>query len=167
MTNIERKYRNYKIDYAHNILYFDYKFTKLAQIYGSSEYNLYRNLIADFPSFAIVVKSHRKTSANSKKRLTYADMECYMESFNESDILMEEFESIKKKYNGKYGYVLKWFYERFPYYGEVEARNYAITERHIGEGVYAVNFLPYPELTPENPKEEISVVVNEDGEVIS
>lgn len=167
MTSINAKeYRNYKIDYAHHILYFDYTFERKAQIPNSKEYKLYHTLRHDFPNFGVEVKSHRKPSDNPRRRLTYKAMLAYMSSFNEADLLIEEFNAVKAKYDGKYSYVRKWFEDRFPNYGEVHALNYTVTDRFIGKGVYAIEFTPAPEAMPDSDIETVEVVFDENGEVI-
>ena len=159
-------YRNYKIDFNQQVIYFDYKFARLAQVYQSQEYNLYRDLCRDFPTFKVSVQSHRKPSKTARPRLTYKAMIAYINSYNEADKLMEEFETVKAKYNGKYSCVREWFIDRFPDYGNVYAQNYVITNKVIGKGSEYIEFTPAAMATPENGVIIDAVVVDENGEVI-
>ena len=82
-------------------------------------------------------------------------------------MLLEEFNLIREKYNGKYNYVKKWFEDRFPYYEEVSARNYPISDKVIGAGKKYIDFYPDRNLIP-YPDAVIDVEIdNETGEISS
>lgn len=164
MTNTN--YRNYKIDFQNGILYLDYKFNRLAQDPENTEYRTYLSLKADFPTFKTIVKSHRGESSKRKnRRLSYKAMTAYINSFNEADMLMEEFNNTREKYNGNYNCVRKWFEDRFPNYGEVYAKNYPITDKVIGAGNKYVDFYPDRNLLPYTDAVIDAVVDDETGEV--
>ena len=159
-------YRNYKIDFNQQVIYFDYKFARLAQVYKSKEYNLYHDLRNDFPTFKVSVQSHRKPSKTARPRLTYKAMIAYMNSYNEAEKLLEEFEAVKAKYNGKYSCVRSWFEDRFPNYGTVSAQKYIITEKEVGIGKEYIEFIPAAMVAPNGHEVIDTIMVDENGEVI-
>jgi len=112
--------KGYKIDFKTNTLIMNYKFSKEAMIYGSTEYNLRKAILADFPTMKTVVQSGRtKKTTNKSKRLTYENMKLYISTFPNREDLMEEFEDVVKQskvQKSPYKYVRDWFKNTFPNY---------------------------------------------------
>lgn len=113
----------YKIDFATNTIYLNYKFSKAITDIGSDAYNLYSKITAAFPNMEIIVRSGRnaKTSHVNKRR-TYANMKKYISCFENRDELMKQFELAKAKsaiFKSPYAYVNDWFDMQFPDYRDV------------------------------------------------
>lgn len=113
------KTRGYKIDFATNTLTLNYKFADAAyNDYGSPEYNRMKAILADFPQLKVVVEAGRKiTTTRETKRLTYKNMETYMEQFDNSEELLTMFSKVKKMskpLKSPYKYVSDWFEAQFP-----------------------------------------------------
>lgn len=119
-----RKQRNdelkgYKIDFVKNTLTLNYKFANAAfNDYGSPEYRRMKDILADFPQLKVIVEAGRKiTTTRETKRLTYKNMETYMEQFDNSDELLNMFFKVKKMSKplaSPYKYVCDWFEGQFP-----------------------------------------------------
>ena len=111
--------RGYKINFATNTLTLNYKFADAAfNDYGSPEYERMKAILADFPQLQVVVEAGRKiTTTRETKRLTYKNMEAYMEQFDNSDELLNMFFKVKKMSKplaSPYKYVCDWFEAQFP-----------------------------------------------------
>ena len=111
--------KGYKIDFAKNILKLNYKFADAAfNDYGSPEYVRMKAILADFPQLKVVVEAGRKiTTTRETKRLTYKNMETYMEQFDNADELLTMFSKVKKMSKAvasPYKYVSDWFEAQFP-----------------------------------------------------
>ena len=111
--------RGYKINFAANTLTLNYKFADAAfNDYGSPEYERMKAILADFPQLKVVVEAGRKiTTTRETKRLTYKNMEAYMEQFDNSEELLTMFSKVKKMSKAvasPYKYVSDWFEAQFP-----------------------------------------------------
>ena len=111
--------KGYKIDFVKNTLTLNYKFANAAfNDYGSPEYERMKDILADFPQLKVVVEAGRKvTTTRETKRLTYKNMETYMEQFDNSDELLTMFSKVKrmsKALASPYKYVCDWFEAQFP-----------------------------------------------------
>ena len=111
---------NYRIDYAHNTIVMDYKFYKAAQTMNSEEYDIVKNILADFPGMSVKVASHREQKTTHHNfRLTYDNMVQYMTTFENSADLLAEFARVKAHAVAApqpYAVVRRWFVEKFPDY---------------------------------------------------
>jgi len=109
-----------KIDYTTNTLIMNYKFRDAAEIYGSPEYKIVQAIKQDYPNIKICVKSGREQKKPKKnKRLTYKNMETYINCFENSDILINRFNKVKAMsltMKSPYKYVSDWFVTQFPDY---------------------------------------------------
>ena len=109
--------KGYKLDFTTNTMIVNYTFDAASSEYGSPEYQLLKKIRADFPNMKIVVKSGReKKTANKNKRLSYENMEKYISAYENSDELLDVFETVKilsKSEKSPYKYVCKWFAEQF------------------------------------------------------
>ena len=52
--------KGYKINFANNTITVNYTFKKASEEYGTAEYELLKNILADFPTMTIIVKSGRE-----------------------------------------------------------------------------------------------------------
>lgn len=103
-------------------------FEKKACIFGTEEFNLWREYKGMFPNAKMVTKKIKK-SENQKKRRnrTYENMEEYIETLADEAIrkaVKAEFEATKKRskiQTSPYQYVLDWFEEKFKGYDSMEA----------------------------------------------
>ena len=113
----------YKIDFAKNTITVNYKFATAINKYGSEAYNIYKDIMKDFPQLRLVVKSGRKqTTPRYNKRFTYSNMEKYISTFANSEELLQMFETVKTKsalLASPYKYVCDWFKAQFPDYKEI------------------------------------------------
>ena len=110
----------YKILFNENTVIMNYKFAAAAAKYGTKENKLMKSIRKDFPGMAEVIVSGRecdKTKPNS--RLTYANMEKHIRAYDNSEELLEVFETVKalsKAAASPYKFVSDWFVEQFPNY---------------------------------------------------
>ena len=114
--------KGYKIDFAANTLTMNYKFAAAAKQYGSAEYNLIKQIQADFPTINIITKAGRNiTTPRPTKRMKYVNMEKYIRAYENADELLKMFETVKKMsapLKSPYKYVHDWFVMQFPDYKE-------------------------------------------------
>ena len=126
-TNRNDTIRGYSIDFANKAITMNFKFQKAAQDFGSPEYKRLKALIADFPEFTVVVSAGKKiTSTRPTKRLTYANMEKYIKTYDNAEELLAKLESVKDASSplaSPYKYVRKWFVAQFPDYNVVQIDN--------------------------------------------
>lgn len=112
----------YKIDYATNTLYMNYKFASAAMVYNTAEYNRIQDIRKDFPNIRIITRAGRKkTTCNASKNLTYKNMEKYISVQDNAEELMAAFEIAKQEskcQTSRYAYVRNWFVTQFPNYKE-------------------------------------------------
>ncbi len=113
----------YKIDFTTNTLIMNYKFAAAASVYGSEEYNIRKNILSDFPNLSVIVKSGREQKKpRYNKRLSYANMKKYINTFVNAEELLSRFETVKAKSAPlacPYKYVCDWFNAQFPNYKEL------------------------------------------------
>jgi hypothetical protein len=134
------KVKGYKIDFITNTVIVNYKFAEAAEGYGSPEYKLLQAIKNDMPDITVSVKSGREQkTARYNKRLTYANMEKYIRCFDNSDVLLERFETVKKMsatLKSPYKFVCDWFVAQFPDYKEMP---------EFEDNLTVVKFVPYPD----------------------
>ena len=110
----------YKILFNENTVIMNHKFAAAAAKYGTPENKLMKNIREDFPGMAeVVVSGREQTSAKANARLTYENMEKFIEVQEDSEVLLEVFETVKaasKASKSPYKYVCDWFKEQFPDY---------------------------------------------------
>lgn len=114
----------YKIDFTTNTLIMNYKFAAAAKNFGSAEYNIIKDIQADFPNINIITKAGRKiTTSRPNKRLTYVNMENYIKAYDNAEELMLMFNKTKdlsKVLKSPYKYVRDWFVAQFPDYDKLQ-----------------------------------------------
>jgi hypothetical protein len=109
-----------KINYANRTIEISKAFANKAQVYGSNEYALLKEVRNDNRGFAVTVVETKKKSAKNS-RITLDDMRRYISFHDDANgTIMEEFKArSKKKTDGALtGYnfleLKKWFFETFP-----------------------------------------------------
>jgi hypothetical protein len=103
-------------------------FQKKANIYGSEEYNALKEAKADFPTYRVIVKTHKKTLEDT---ITMKDIVFYVEktSGKESEEMKSLIElrgtsaqDIKDIFEvedaAKFGTIKKWFFTTYPEIGK-------------------------------------------------
>lgn len=99
-------------------------FAKQARIFGTPEYKLWKQFIADNEGAEMEIRTVKKNTQSEKycKNLTYKNMEKHIETFNDEK-LMQEFEKVlvrSKVQVNPYKYVVNWFKATFPNYKEIQ-----------------------------------------------
>lgn len=141
--------KGYKIDFANNTLYMNYKFAQAANNPQSEEYRLVAGIKKDFPKIKVITRAGRKqTTCNASKRLTYANMESYIKGQTEMNVeeLLYLFELAKiesKCAKSPYAFVRDWFVKQFPDYQECKT-----FERN--------KVIPFAEAAPQENEEKVS-----------
>ena len=118
--NVKPGREGYKVLFDTNTVIMNYKFAAAAAKYGTTEYNLMKNIRTDFPGMKEVVVSGRvQTSAKANHRLTYDHMKQYMDIYDNAEELKDVFETVKAAsivLANPYKYVSDWFKAQFPDY---------------------------------------------------
>ena len=98
-------------------------FEKKACIFGTEEFNLWREYKAIFPKAQMVTKTIKKSETQKKRRnRTYENMEAYIDTLVD-EAVKKEFETIKNRskiQTSPYQYVLEWFEAKFNGYDDLE-----------------------------------------------
>ena len=114
--------RGYKIDFANNTLYMNYKFAQAANNPKSEEYGLVAGIKKDFPNIKVITRAGRKqTTCNASKRLTYKNMQDYIMGQDNYEPLLASFMLARiesKCAKSPYAFVRDWFIKQFPDYQE-------------------------------------------------
>lgn len=102
-------------------------FEKKACIFGTEEFNLWREYKAIFPKAQMITKTIKKSETQKKRRnRTYENMEAYIDTLVDEAVrkaVKAEFEATKKRskiQTSPYQYVLEWFEKRFEGYDDLE-----------------------------------------------
>ena len=112
---------NIRINYEIKAIEVSNKFAREASKFGSEQYKELKAARTDFPTFEIVVKIATKRR-NDFGRITYEDMEKYINAHDKAEERMIEFDTLRGKIkdeNGisaraSYGEIKKWFLETYP-----------------------------------------------------
>lgn len=106
----------YYLDAFNNILYMTAPFEKKSNIYGTPEYKLVCNIMAQYPDVQISIQKKSR-----KQTLRYDMMREFINIMPDSDKMLKEFERVQlmsHAYSSAYKYVENWFFKRYPHYGE-------------------------------------------------
>lgn len=106
----------YYLDAFNNILYMTAPFEKKSNIYGTPEYKLVCNIMAQYPDVQISIQKKSR-----KQTLRYDMMREFINIMPDSDKMLKEFERIQlmsHAYSSAYKYVENWFFKMYPHYGE-------------------------------------------------
>ena len=110
----------YKINFAANTITITADFETKANDPNTEQYRLLKQIQGDYPAMKISRKTHRSPKAcNPSKGLTYANMERYINVYENAAELLERFEEVKKLsvvQANSYMYVKSWFISQFPNY---------------------------------------------------
>lgn len=110
----------YKILFNENTVIMNHKFAAAAAKYGTKENKLMKSIRKDFPGMSeIIVSGREQKKPNTNTRLTYKNMESYIQTYENSDELLDVFETIKAlslSAASPYKYVCDWFKTQFPNY---------------------------------------------------
>ena len=134
-TNAKTTLNGYEIDFPNRTFYFGKKFMKLAQQYGTKEYNTFLGMIRDLPDFKIVVREPKKSETRmSTKGLTREFMELHIRTMKgEGSEEYKEFKNQLAYSEGQinpYMYLRKWFLDNYPNWdGKEEQRKEAKKQR--------------------------------------
>ncbi|MBR5156985.1 MAG: hypothetical protein IKW59_04370 [Clostridia bacterium] len=95
-------------------------FQKQARIYGTEEYKLWKKVLSENPNVTMTVKTIKKNpDKKTYKNLTYANMERYIKTQDNSEELLEELRMERERseiQTNPYRAVLAWFLKNFPDY---------------------------------------------------
>ena len=96
------------------------KFEKNARVYGTPEFNLWREYKKDFPNAVMITKSIKKNpNKRTNKNLTYENMRQFIKEQDNAKELLQEFEKeirMSKIQSNPYRAVLAWFLQKFEGY---------------------------------------------------
>ena len=99
-------------------------FQKNACIFGTEEFKLWREYLTYFPNAKMQTKSIKKNpDKKTRRNLTFANMVEYMKTQENSEDLLDEFETIKSRSKiqaSPYQYVLSWFEAKFEGYNDLK-----------------------------------------------
>ena len=100
-------------------------FMKQASIFGTDEFKLWREYKKEFPNATMVTKSIKKNpDQKTRRNMTFANMETFIKTQDNSKELEEEFKTIKQRskiQKSPYQYVLSWFEAKFEGYNDLDA----------------------------------------------
>ena len=140
--------KGYKIDFTTNTVVMNYKFAEASEKYGSPEYRLLQSIKNDFPDIQVCVQSGREQKTTRyNKRFTYKNMENYINCFDNSEVLLKRFETVKKMsktLKSPYKFVCDWFVAQFPEYKEIPEFEGNLT---------VLKFVPFPDKNNYQKKE--------------
>lgn len=95
-------------------------FAKNAKIYGTEEYKLWREFLAENPGYTMTTKTIKKNpDKRTNKNLKYENMRQFIKEQDNAEELLQEFEReirMSKIQSNPYGAVLAWFLQKFKDY---------------------------------------------------
>ena len=99
-------------------------FEKKACIFGTEEFNLWREYKAIYPDAKMVTKKIKKNEDQKRRRnKTFENMEAFIKTQPDAKALEEEFKTIKQRsqiQKSPYQYVLSWFEAKFEGYNDLK-----------------------------------------------
>ena len=107
----------YSIDFASNTVTITRKFRDAASQLNTPEFNIMKQLRE--MNLTILVKAPNKKKSTA---LTYAKMQKFISCLDEADKYQTMFDAVRKESKGMpapYKYVVSWFYNTFPKYGQM------------------------------------------------
>ena len=107
----------YSIDFASNTVTITRKFRDAASQLNTPEFNIMKQLRE--MNLTILVKTPNKKKSTA---LTYAKMQKFISCLDEADKYQTMFDAVRKESKGMpapYKYVVSWFYNTFPKYGQL------------------------------------------------
>ena len=107
----------YSIDFVSNTVTITRKFRDAASQLNTPEFNIMNQLRE--MNLTILVKAPNKKKSTA---LTYAKMQKFISCLDEADKYQTMFDTVRKESKGMpapYKYVVSWFYNTFPKYGQM------------------------------------------------
>lgn len=115
-----------KVDYINKKITFTKAFVRAMNNTNSDEFKIYCEITRRFPKFEVLGRTHRSPSKpNKNKRLTYKNMERYIGMYDNADVLLEDFNTVRelsKVQTSCYHFVRDWFVKQFPNYDKLPTR---------------------------------------------
>ena len=112
-----RKNTGFKIDLVKNTLTLNYTYNRLASDPDSSEYQKVHEILRENPGMRVVVESgHKAKTPHHSRRLTYKNMERYINAQDNAEELMTTFALVQeesKKEKSPYAFVRTWSLVQF------------------------------------------------------
>ena len=147
--------RGYRLDFGCNTLYLNYTFAEKAQKdFLSAEAKRLRQIKKAFPTIQVVVEAGCKiTTTRPTKRLTYKNMEIYIDTLDNAEEMLALFDKIKRESKvelSPYKYVRDWFKEQFPDYKT--AKVFQETKKPADSATVSDNVTEFP--TSEQEQDE-------------
>ena len=94
--------KGYKINFTNNTITVNYTFKKASEEYGTPEYKLLKDILADFPTMTIIVKAGREKKSPSKfKNLTYKKMREYISVLDNAEEMNAVMDTIEIQSKGQ------------------------------------------------------------------
>ena len=107
-----------RIDHKNARIIMDREFTVAASVFGSAEYKMLQQAKQDNEGYLVVRKTiKRNPKKEAFKGLTYTFMEEYMDRYNVSAEIRQEYNNMRfdvKCHSIRYPYIKKWFLKTFP-----------------------------------------------------
>ena len=107
-----------KIDHKNGKIIMDREFSIRASIFGTDEYNRLQQARRDYDQYGVERKTiKRNPKKEAFKGLTYAYMEAYMDRYNVSEELRQQYRNIRfdvQCHSIRYPLVKQWFLKTFP-----------------------------------------------------
>ena len=95
-------------------------FAKNAKIYGTDEYRMWREFLAENPGYTMITKTIKKNpDKRTNKNLKYENMRQFIKEQDNAEELIQEFEKeirMSKIQSSPYNAVLAWFLQKFENY---------------------------------------------------
>ena len=110
---------NITIDYKKSTIEITKSFEKQASVYGSQAYNELRTARAEFPTYRLVIKANKSSSAF--KGMDYDFMIAYIEKHDNAEERKEEFDALRAN-NLSYGEIKQWFVSNYPVFQNCNTR---------------------------------------------
>ena len=107
-----------KINHKNAKIIMDREFSIRASIFGSDEYKQLQEARRDYPNYGVMKKTIKKNPKKEAfKGLTYTYMEAYMDRYNVSEELRQQYRNIRfdvQCHSIRYPLVKQWFLKTFP-----------------------------------------------------
>ena len=110
---------NITINYQKSTIEITKSFEKQASVYGSQAYNELREARAEFPTYRLVIKANKSSSAF--KGMDYDFMIAYIEKHENAEQRKAEFDKLRAS-GLTYGEIKQWFIDTYPVFEKCKTR---------------------------------------------
>lgn len=113
---------NYTMNFSTKTLTITKEFAANAMKPDSAESAILVHLQSICPNLKITYRTHKTTTGNSRKGLSFEKMENYIRLYDNAEELLLMFSKVKAIADiqpNKYNFVYKWFITQFPNYKEI------------------------------------------------